>query len=400
MQRRLALSVGNNAYPREPLSYAVPDANALYDVLDKVDFPCIRCIDATRSKFQSCLSTFIEQITVSHSCIIFNFNGHCKVINGQATLIFTDGEEEVAGRDTVESVINRVMNEARWNRGATFLLLLNCCRVNSSCPAVQVNRWRFRSTRRARDTAMACIWACSPGQPARDGSPLSGCSAFMQAFVQCVGQPLTLSNVWDYIFAAVTSDDQMQRPLLWLNAAFRDYQSFSLKRSHREVVLSSAPERLQREVDQKIDCVPVAVAETEVGAGQESRLACVLSLFFGCLDLYLFTFRTSSRSHNFIRAWICRQSFSWPGGRQPPVEIEKNIHRSILWLVLSCTLDCLRPRHREHHATRLANVASTCDHHLWLHSSRVFLGQSLYFGGRSLYFVLCFCAQAAAKKTT
>ena len=228
MQRRLAFSVGNNAYPRDPLSYAVPDTNAFYDMLDKINFPCIRCIDATRSKFESSVSTFIEQIAVSHSCIIFNFNGHCRVINGQAMLIFTDGEEQATGRVPVESVINRVLNEARWSRGATFLLLMNCCRVNCSGPDVLVNRWQFRSTRRRRDTAVACIWACSPGQPARDGSPPSGLSSFMHAFVQCVGRAQTLSNVWDYIFAAVTSDDQMQRPQLWLNAAFNDYQSFSL----------------------------------------------------------------------------------------------------------------------------------------------------------------------------
>ena len=67
-----------------------------------------------------------------------------------------------------------------------------------------------------------------------------------------------------------------------------------MKCSHREVVLSSAPERLQGELDQEIDRVPVAVAEREVDrrqAGQKSRLASVLLLFllffFGCLELYL-----------------------------------------------------------------------------------------------------------------
>ena len=58
-----------------------------------------------------------------------------------------------------------------------------------------------------------------------------------------------------------------KRPQLWLNAAFNDYQSFSLlDRSHLEVMLPSTPERLQGEIDHDPGST-VVVAERDMNRG-------------------------------------------------------------------------------------------------------------------------------------
>ena len=196
MRKRLGLSVGINDYPKEPLTYAVADTARCCEALQRIHFECLKCIDADHNKFKQYLGMFCEQITEEHDFLVFNFNGHCKVIDGDAVLVFRDGEEE-AMKVVVEKL---VLSKGRHD--AVILCLMNCCRgISKECADKLVKP----GNRSAWGRSLVTIWATPFGYPAEEIHNSAGCSTFMRAFAQCIGHELSLAEMYDEIEKAVTS---------------------------------------------------------------------------------------------------------------------------------------------------------------------------------------------------
>ena len=172
MRKRLALSVGINDYPQEPLPYPVADATRCSDELAKTAFPCLVRANADCSKFEQYLGIFCEQITEVHDFILFNFNGHCEVLDGEAVLIFKDGEEQAGGRMPVQTVIEKIAH-SKCSHDAVILCLMNSCRGMAKECADKLKKPRSRS---AWGRALVTMWASPFGCPAEDVQSSAGCS--------------------------------------------------------------------------------------------------------------------------------------------------------------------------------------------------------------------------------
>jgi uncharacterized caspase-like protein len=73
--RRLALGVGNSAYPRMPLTNAVNDARAVDSALQSLGFSTILRTDAPLRDLDSAVNRFIASIQPGDAAL-FYYSGH------------------------------------------------------------------------------------------------------------------------------------------------------------------------------------------------------------------------------------------------------------------------------------------------------------------------------------
>ncbi|CAE6912194.1 unnamed protein product [Symbiodinium sp. CCMP2456] len=201
MCKRLGLSVGIKNYPEEPLVYPVADTTWCCEGLQRIHFECLQCIDADRNKFEQYLRIFCEQITEDHDFLFFNFNGHCKVIDGEAVLVFRDGEKEAGGQFPVKILIEKLVNSKASNDAVIFCLM-NCCH---GVPKESADKLVKPGNRSASCKALVTIWASACGYPAEEIPNPAGCSTLMRTFARCIGHYLSLAEIYSRIETAVTS---------------------------------------------------------------------------------------------------------------------------------------------------------------------------------------------------
>ena len=207
---RCAVLVGIDAYARQPLRHAVEDMSACHAALERIGFRrVVQCINVDKNRFEERLSTFEKDVKNHDNFILFNFNGHCKLVRGRPTLIFRDGEELEDGQLPVEDVVDRLMTSS-CSQTAEILLLMNCCRSGEvECEDLgERSHWQRkngRNGRNASDRCLSIIWACALGRLAADsdGDASQGCNSFMQGFLECVEQEKTLKQVYDKISETV-----------------------------------------------------------------------------------------------------------------------------------------------------------------------------------------------------
>ena len=201
MGKRLGLSVGINDYHKEKLTYPVADATRCCEELQRINFQCLKCIDADRNKFEQYLGMFCDQITEDHDFIFFNFNGHCKVMDGEAVLVFKDGEEQAGEQILMNALIQKLVR-SKGSHDAVIFCLMNCCRVISREYVDKLVKPDSRST---SGRGLVTIWASAFGYPAEEVHNPAGCSTFMRTFAGCIGHYLTLAEMYSRIETAVTS---------------------------------------------------------------------------------------------------------------------------------------------------------------------------------------------------
>ncbi|CAE7938215.1 ppsA, partial [Symbiodinium sp. KB8] len=130
---RVALLVGND-YPDEvgKLQHAVSDMKACEEALANIGFRCMTCENQPRSIFLETFADFLQFVRDDDDTVLFNFNGHCKLVDEKPALIFDgrglDGSGQQASRhEMLEAVSVRLM-KAKCSYNADILLLMNCCR--------------------------------------------------------------------------------------------------------------------------------------------------------------------------------------------------------------------------------------------------------------------------------
>ena len=195
---RVALLVGND-YPDEvgKLQHAVSDMKACEEALANIGFRCMTCENQPRSIFLETFADFLQFVRDDDDTVLFNFNGHCKLVDEKPALIFDgrglDGSGQQASRhEMLEAVSVRLM-KAKCSYNADILLLMNCCRdygkpgtsLESTLEALnelsQVHDVHDIG-RNTHGRSLTSIWACSIGCWAADTS------SFRQGLLSCIGQ--------------------------------------------------------------------------------------------------------------------------------------------------------------------------------------------------------------------
>ncbi|CAB3756264.1 caspase family protein [Paraburkholderia solisilvae] len=170
--RRLALVIGNAAYPDAPLKNSGKDANDMADTLKHVDFDVTLQLDCTLPTMRDCVRTFCDAVNRSRSAALFYFSGHALQINWRNYLLPVD--LHIASPEDMPAHaldLSSVMDGLRNVGNPINIVILDACRNNPFTATGTTGRGLSQMDA-PPDTLLA--YATSPGNTASDGSGRNG----------------------------------------------------------------------------------------------------------------------------------------------------------------------------------------------------------------------------------
>lgn len=169
-EKRVALVIGNSAYPTSPLTNPVNDARDIAAALRRLDFTVIEKTDASQKEMNRAIAQFGEKLT-NDTVALFYYAGHGMQVKGKNYLIPVDAQitsEASARAETVD--VDTVLDQL--GHSPFNIVILDACRNNPF-------ERRFRSTSGGlaqmdapKGTLIA--YATAPGKVASDGSGRNG----------------------------------------------------------------------------------------------------------------------------------------------------------------------------------------------------------------------------------
>lgn len=171
-EQRVALVIGNAAYPVGPLRNSVNDSRAMAKALRDNGFTVIERQNQTRRQMLAALREFGANLTPD-TVGVFYYAGHGIQSQGTNYLIPIDAQFESEAAIDEESVnVNAVLGRIQEGRARLAIVILDACRDNPF-------ERRFRSLGRglAQQDAPAgsmIAFATSPGSTAADGAGANG----------------------------------------------------------------------------------------------------------------------------------------------------------------------------------------------------------------------------------
>jgi len=200
-ERRLALVVGNSAYPEVPLKNPVNDARAVGATLREVGFDVTEAFDLRRSQFERAVDAFVFRLRTG-DVALFYYAGHGFQIEGENYFVPVDFSAVDVADAKYEAYAASRVHEKIADRGVRLVLIvLDACRGNP-----------FRATRSAAGGGWAAmgagrgsyiVFATAPGQTASD-NPAAANGLFTQHLVDALREPgLGLDAVFNRVRAAV-----------------------------------------------------------------------------------------------------------------------------------------------------------------------------------------------------
>lgn len=185
---RIALVVGNSAYPEAPLQNPVNDAQAVEEKLIRLGFRALTLTDATNIEMDERLAEFSSELESSDVALFF-FAGHGMQIDGKnyLTAVDTSFTREIDAKHS-SLPLDKVIETMENGSNSTDIIMLDACRTNP-----YERRWRGIDSRGLAPVyapkGMIIGYATSPGQVAYDGDGNNG--AYTDAFLRHVSTPDT-----------------------------------------------------------------------------------------------------------------------------------------------------------------------------------------------------------------
>jgi uncharacterized caspase-like protein len=129
--KRIALVIGNAAYPHAPLKNPRNDAEAMADKLASLNFEVIRVLDGDLASMTNAVHEFQQKLSVSRSLGLFYFSGHGVQLEGVNYLIPVDAKVEFEKMVEVEAVsVDFVLTSMSAARSGVNVVFLDACRNN------------------------------------------------------------------------------------------------------------------------------------------------------------------------------------------------------------------------------------------------------------------------------
>lgn len=206
VQRRTALVVGNNKYPKAPLKNPCNDAEDIKAILKEFEFDVESCLDTSLKGTTEAIDRFITNLKPD-SVGLFYYAGHGMQIAGENYLIpvdFVDKDEQTAKHTSYSiSLLNDRMTDA--NKGLN-IIILDACRNNP---------FRIRSGRPIPERGLAAMFvntgsfiafATAPNQVA-DDNPNERNGRFTKHLLRGLKEsPSCLNEVFDRTRARVVEE--------------------------------------------------------------------------------------------------------------------------------------------------------------------------------------------------
>jgi hypothetical protein len=217
--RRIALVIGNAAYPQYPLKNPLNDARGMAEVLNKSHFEVTLLENAGRRKMEETISAFGKRL-YNGDVGLFYFAGHGVQFEGSNYLIPVDAviNDEV---DVKYEAVNasRILDKMKQAKNDVNIVILDACRNN---PFASSDRAAGGSASRGLTKMFSPVgsfvaYATAPGSVSADGNGEHGIyTKYLLKFMQEPG--LTIEQVFKKVRKAVRHEtDQKQTP--WENSS-------------------------------------------------------------------------------------------------------------------------------------------------------------------------------------
>lgn len=170
-EARVALVIGNAAYPGAPLANPLNDAKAMTRFLQGAGFEVVERLDATRESMQAALATATGRMTGRQATAVFYYAGHGIQVDWRNYLIPVDARPASAVEARAITVDLGTVVEAFRKAGTRRnILVLDACRDN---PFQQVSTASGLAPMDA-PAGTLLAYATAPGHVADDGSQGNG----------------------------------------------------------------------------------------------------------------------------------------------------------------------------------------------------------------------------------
>jgi len=199
-EKRVALVIGNAAYPTSPLRNPVNDARAMARVLRELGFDVLAWENASQKETQRAILQFGERLR-DGGVGVFYYAGHGLQVAGRNyivpvnAVIYAEAEVEVESVD-VASVLARM--ESANNR--LNIVVLDACRDNPFGRSFRSSGRGLAAIDAPSGTLIA--YATAPGRLARDGDGANG--LYTAELLKAIREPsLSLEGVFKRVRGAV-----------------------------------------------------------------------------------------------------------------------------------------------------------------------------------------------------
>ncbi len=182
---RIALVIGNAAYPEAPLVNPINDARAMAQKLRGFGFDVVEAVDADLETMQTSVLDFMQRITTDSTVLVY-YAGHGIQANGRNYLIPVDATLESERALRFESMeLADILEELEEFEAKISVVILDACRNNPFQRKFRGGARGLAVVDAAQGTLIA--YATSPGSVASDGSGDNG--LYTQALLRAMDQP-------------------------------------------------------------------------------------------------------------------------------------------------------------------------------------------------------------------
>jgi TRAP-type mannitol/chloroaromatic compound transport system substrate-binding protein len=202
---RIALVIGNAAYPNIPLANPVNDARLIATALRGQGFDVIETLDAGENEMKLAIKDFGNRLKAAQGAAIglLYYAGHGVQVQGENYLIPVDAQIEDEGDVDIYAInANAILRTLEDARNGLNIVILDACRNNPFTRS-------FRAATRGLATMSAptgtlIAYSTSPGSVALDGNGVN--SPYTAALATAIGDPgvpieKVFKNVRDVVLA-------------------------------------------------------------------------------------------------------------------------------------------------------------------------------------------------------
>lgn len=171
---RLALIIGNNAYPDSPLKNPVNDAQDMGKLLTNAGFTVTSHIDIRHKEMAAAIDRFGTAIRNPEvKLVVFYYAGHGVQLDWRNYLLPIDAVADTSATLRQSCVdLNQVIGTFGKTKGKTFIIVLDACRDNPFGSSYQPEQKGLSQFDAPVGSLLA--YATSPGNVASDGSGKNG----------------------------------------------------------------------------------------------------------------------------------------------------------------------------------------------------------------------------------
>jgi uncharacterized caspase-like protein len=191
-QKKRALIIGINDYPRDPLKYCINDAEDLETALESIDFIVSLALDCNFAKLYSVIDKFADTIQYNDLVLIY-FAGHGKQSKDKNYLLPSGYNFDHRGSEhdyIINNAVNieYIMNKIDSKKCRIAIYLFDCCRnmIRTRTPGANQGLLQINGS---SQTQSLIVFACAPGHAVQDETRNNRNSSFIENLLKHITKP-------------------------------------------------------------------------------------------------------------------------------------------------------------------------------------------------------------------